>query len=92
MLTEYEKAPAVTRKRLYLDMIEEVLADNPKIVLDNKSGNSLMYLPIDKLIDRSSDNATKSSLQDLLSDSQNYPRSPESASRDRTDSRMRGVR
>ena len=51
-----------------------------------------MYLPIDKLIERTSDGTSQSRLQDLLPDSQNFPRSPESASRDRTDSRMRGVR
>lgn len=92
LLVEYEKAPAVTRKRLYLDTIEEVLADNPKIMLDNKNGNSLMYLPIDKLIQRANDGAPQSRLEDLLPDSQGFPRSPESASRDRTDSRMRGIR
>ncbi len=92
LLVEYEKAPAVTRKRLYLDTIEEVLADNPKIMLDNKNSNSLMYLPIDKLIQRANDGAPQSRLEDLLPDSQGFPRSPESASRDRTDSRMRGIR
>lgn len=92
LLVEYEKAPAVTRKRLYLDTIEEVLADNPKIMLDNNNGNSLMYLPIDKLIERANDGAPQSRMDDLLPDSQNFPRSPESASRDRTDSRMRGIR
>lgn len=92
LLVEYEKAPAVTRKRLYLDTIEEVLADNPKIMLDNKNGNSLMYLPIDKLLQRANDGAPQSRLEDLLPDSQGFPRSPESASRDRTDSRMRGIR
>ncbi len=60
LLVEYEKAPAVTRKRLYLDTIEEVLADNPKIMLDNKNSNSLMYLPIDKLIQRANDGAPQS--------------------------------
>ncbi len=92
LLVEYEKAPAVTRQRLYLDAIEEVLADNPKVMLENKGGNSLMYLPIDKLMDRAAGRDTQSTLRDLLPDEQAFPRPPGSASRDRTDSRMRGIR
>ncbi len=51
ILAEYEKAPEVTRQRLYLDTIENVLAKTSKVMLDtDKGGNSLMYLPLDKLI------------------------------------------
>ena len=46
---EYRKAPAVTRKRLYLETMQEVLAANPKVVAGNRSGNNVMYLPLDKL-------------------------------------------
>ena len=91
LLVEYEKAPEVTRKRLYLDTIEEVLADNPKVMLDNKSGNSLMYLPLDKLMERGSAGRAQTDLRDLLPESA-VPRSVGSASQDRTDSRMRGIR
>ncbi|MFT4561449.1 MAG: membrane protease subunit HflK [Gammaproteobacteria bacterium] len=92
LLVEYEKAPEVTRSRLYLDTIEEVLAQNPKVVLDNKGGNSLMYLPIDKLIQSASDRVAPTSTEGLSSDIAPAPRSAESVSRDRTDSRMRGAR
>jgi len=51
VLTEYDKAPEVTRQRLYLDAVEEVLGRTNKVILDVKQGNSLMYLPIDKMID-----------------------------------------
>jgi len=50
ILKEYEKAPEVTRQRLYLDTVEEVLGKTKKVILDAKGGNSLMYLPLDKLI------------------------------------------
>jgi membrane protease subunit HflK len=50
ILTEYEKAPAVTRERLYLDAVESVLANNQKVIVDVKDGNSLMYLPLDKIV------------------------------------------
>ena len=46
---EYRKAPAVTRKRLYLETMQEVLAANPKVVAGNRNGNNVMYLPLDKL-------------------------------------------
>lgn len=92
LLVEYEKAPEVTRKRLYLDTIEEVLADNPKVMLDNKSGNSLMYLPIDKLIERGAATQSETTLRELQPESGAFPRSAGSASKDRTDSRMRGTR
>jgi membrane protease subunit HflK len=50
VLAEYEKAPGVTRERLYLDMMQQVLQSTSKIVVDQKGGNSLLYLPLDKLI------------------------------------------
>jgi membrane protease subunit HflK len=50
VLTEYEKAPEVTRQRLYLDTIENVLSKTNKVIMDTDAGNSLMYLPLDKLI------------------------------------------
>ncbi|MEE9422284.1 MAG: FtsH protease activity modulator HflK [Gammaproteobacteria bacterium] len=53
LLIEYQKAPEVTRKRLYLDTIEAVMSTSSKVIVDSKSGNSLMYLPIDKLLENS---------------------------------------
>jgi modulator of FtsH protease HflK len=50
VLTEYEKAPEVTRQRLYLDTIEDVLRKTNKVMIDTKDSNNLMYLPLDKLI------------------------------------------
>jgi membrane protease subunit HflK len=51
-LTEYEKAPEITRKRLYLETMEYVLANNSKVLLQVKDSNSLMYLPLDKLMEK----------------------------------------
>jgi len=50
ILVEYAKAPAVTRERLYLDMLQSVLDNSSKVVVDQKAGNSLLYLPLDQLI------------------------------------------
>ena len=57
VLTEYQKAPAVTRERLYIDTMEQVLANTSKVMIDQQSGgNSLMYLPLDKLVENSGRN------------------------------------
>ncbi len=50
VLTEYEKAPSVTRERLYLETIEEVMAKSNKVVIDAENSNNLMYLPLDKMM------------------------------------------
>jgi len=52
LLREYEKAPGVTRDRLYIDAVESVLSRSSKVLVDVESGNTLMYLPLDKLINR----------------------------------------
>jgi membrane protease subunit HflK len=53
LLAEYERAPAVTRQRLYLDAMESVLSRTGKVLLDTQHGNSLMYLPLDKILEQS---------------------------------------
>jgi modulator of FtsH protease HflK len=52
ILVEYQKAPGVTRQRLYLDMMQSVLGNTSKVLVEQKSG-SLLYLPLDKLIQQS---------------------------------------
>lgn len=49
LLVEYKKAPKVTRERLYIETIEEVLSNNSKVLIDVKKGSNLLYLPIDQL-------------------------------------------
>jgi membrane protease subunit HflK len=54
ILVEYSKAPGVTRERLYLDMMQSVVGNSSKVLVDQKPGsNSLLYLPLDKLIQQS---------------------------------------
>ena len=53
-LAEYEKAPEITRKRMYLDTMEYVLANTSKVVMAVKEGNNLMYIPLDKLMSNES--------------------------------------
>ena len=58
ILTEYLKAPVVTKERLYRETLEDVLSSTNKVIVDSSS-NSLMYLPIDQLIN--SNRVSKSS-------------------------------
>ena len=51
LLTEYQKAPRVTRDRLYIEAVEEVYANTSKVLLDTEGSGNLLYLPIDKLIE-----------------------------------------
>lgn len=54
LLTAYEKAPGVTRERLYIETVESVLRGSRKVVIDSKGNgnNNMFYLPLDKLVDR----------------------------------------
>lgn len=49
VLTEYKKAPEVTRQRLYLDAMQDVYSRTGKVLVDVEGGNNMMYLPLDKL-------------------------------------------
>ena len=51
--TEYTKAPGVTRDRMYLDMMQSVLGNTSKVIVDQKQGSNLLYLPLDKLMQQS---------------------------------------
>ncbi len=88
-LEEYEKAPNITRKRLYLETMEYVLANNNKVLMTVKDGSNLMYIPLDKLMENrggvrlTPDDTTE---EELMSDrTQEVPRMRDS-------SRDRGVR
>jgi len=50
VLVEYQKAPAVTRDRMYLDTMQQIFSSTSKVMVDSKNGNNLLYLPLDKLI------------------------------------------
>lgn len=50
ILREYQKAPDITRQRMYLDTVESVMSNSSKVMVDVEGGNNLIYLPVDKLI------------------------------------------
>lgn len=67
VLVEYNKAPGVTRDRLYLDMMQQVFSSTSKIVVDQKSGSNLLYLPLDKLIHMSGSSSSSAQTLDMPS-------------------------
>ena len=50
VLVEYQKAPGVTRERMYIDAMEQIYISTSKVMVDQKAGSNLLYLPLDKLI------------------------------------------
>ena len=87
LLTEYKKAPEITRDRLYLDMMESVLTNSTKIMIDVEGGNNLMYLPLDKLMSRSED--TDEALKGLEAQRQQLRRAADEISSRNRNSNLR---
>lgn len=52
LLPEYQAAKTVTRERLYIDAMQEVLGNSSKVLVDVKGGNNMMYLPLDKIMEK----------------------------------------
>jgi len=57
VVAEYSKAPQVTRDRLYLDAMQQIMSNTSKILIDQKSGGNMLYLPLDKLMQMSAGGA-----------------------------------
>jgi len=58
VLTEYQKAPGVTRDRMYIDTMQQVYSNVSKVMVDSRNGSNLLYLPLDKLIQQASPTAS----------------------------------
>jgi membrane protease subunit HflK len=66
IVAEYSKAPGVTRDRLYLDAIQQILNNSSKIVVDQKAGGNLLYLPLDKLLQSAGGDAVMKPAQEAV--------------------------
>jgi modulator of FtsH protease HflK len=55
--TEYAKAPQVTRDRMYVDAMQQIYSNTTKILIDSKSGNNLLYLPLDKILQQTTNSS-----------------------------------
>lgn len=93
VLTEYQKAPQVTRERMYVDSMQEVYSNVTKVLVDSKQGNNLLYLPLDKIMQMTGTPA--GSAPSAASTSSQQPATapaPTSRTRDAERSRERDVR
>jgi membrane protease subunit HflK len=50
VLAEYQKAPQVTRDRMYIDTMQQIYSNVTKVLVDSKQGSNLLYLPLDKIL------------------------------------------
>ncbi len=89
LLREYEKAPEVTRQRLYLETMESVLSNTNKVMVDLQSGNNLMVLPLNQLLGKMVDDTTEPTTPNSQQPSSRFTR-PENLRGD--DLRTRGER
>lgn len=62
VLPEYQASPAVTRERLYLETMQQILSGTSKVLIDNEGGNNMLYLPLDKLMNAPRSNFVPRSL------------------------------
>jgi membrane protease subunit HflK len=82
VLAQYNKAPEVTRKRLYLDTVEQVLGSTNKVIVDVNGGNSLMYLPLDQMIKQQKQMRVPAAASDTTSSSAPAPTQEAAPTRD----------
>ncbi len=61
VLVEYQKAPQVTRDRMYLDAMQQIYSNTTKVLVDSRSGNNLLSLPLDRLLQLSNSAASQAS-------------------------------
>jgi modulator of FtsH protease HflK len=86
VLAEYSKAPAVTRDRMYMDMMQQILTNTSKVLVDSsKGGSNLLYLPLDKLMQMTGSTANGASAPGAMSsapDTATKPASSDAATQD----------
>ena len=103
VLAEYQKAPAVTRDRMYIETMQQIFTNTTKVMVDSRTGNNLLYLPLDKLISQVANDSTRTGAAGLPQSTTQSPppeqlqsmetqRQRDSRSRDGRDSREREAR
>ena len=91
ILVEYQKAPGVTRDRMYIDAMQQIFTSTTKVMIDTKSNNSMIYLPLDKLIAQTAAESVATQTLPVPSAPIDTMPSPDAGSR-ATDSRSRDSR
>jgi modulator of FtsH protease HflK len=83
VLTEYAKAPAVTRERIYIDTMQQVFANSNKILVDAKGSGNLLYLPLDKIMQMPAPGQSADSSSQGRSSANESSTAPDSGARSR---------
>ena len=89
LLTEYEKSPDVTRERMYLDAMQDVLSQTGAMVVDVKNGSNMLYLPLDKLQHPTTGQVPETGLTEHPAVA-SVDRTPEASSKSARSNSMRG--
>jgi len=85
ILSEYQRAPKVTRERMFLETLQYILANSNKVLVDTEGGNNLLYLPLDQLVQARDSARNQSSVNSLPSSSASESRvTTQSSPADRT--------
>jgi membrane protease subunit HflK len=89
LLAEYAKAPAVTRQRMYIDSLQDVMTSSSKIMIDVEGGNNMLYVPLDKILEQNSSTlgarpTTAQELRDLANEIAPYLPGPSNSTVDRS--------
>lgn len=76
LLPQYTAAPEVTRQRLYLETMEQVYSNTSKIVMDTQGGGNMMYLPLDKILERQQNSANEPASRNTIEGLRNNATNP----------------
>jgi membrane protease subunit HflK len=83
VLVEYNKAPQVTRERLYIETVQQMLSSTSKILIDARAGSNLLYLPLDKIMQMSGAASPELLGSQRSSQAAEVPAPPEAGARSR---------
>ena len=89
VLTEYQKAPTVTRDRLYIDTMREVYSNVSKVMSESRNGSNLLYLPLDKLVQQSATGGAAATTPATATPAAPTPAEPAADARARDNARSR---
>ena len=93
VLAEYVKAPAITRERIYIETLQQILSSTSKIIVDTKGSGNLLYLPLDKLMQQSGTGGlSESQASQRATPEPAAPAEPGARSRESLRNRERGER
>lgn len=87
IVTEYEKAPQVTRERMYLETVQQIMQNTSKVLVDQKGGQNLLYLPLDKIMQMTNSQTSQSHANDPVAKSVTLSDPPATAAPDPTPAR-----